>query len=366
MIILVPSYNRTNLLRFVISSILNSRIPQCLNERILILVVNNNPDSISIVDKIIDTIPLKPPFQLKVVHRSITMVAVESWFTALFDIACENEIVSIIGDDDFLIPSSISNIYLSFKDNSVDMLCTDYIQRVYFSDDVSQFVFLGDYSHDISAPYPILRPFNFIPDDVFPASFISSHSYRNNSILRDAYCKAIEWCKSQEYWAGWKFSSGLLPVWMSYAISYVGGKVSKLDSFNILRGCLISDVQKGLYSDGGSSSLYSMLYIDMLSKNSLHRDFQLNTLVLQHCKNSFPSNLPAVIFSGSIPFNMKYWFFRHYSSIVFSSIFTVSFIKSLFLLFVRSFYWLRCINIRNKIREHPISSRVFIKYLSGF
>ena len=110
MVVLIPSYRRTNTLPHVVQSVLNADVSN-IEDRILILIVNNYYPNQMIVDNIVGELNLGSRFTCKVIHRKETMIALESWFEALFSIAYEDEVVFLLGDDDILLPWGLKNRY---------------------------------------------------------------------------------------------------------------------------------------------------------------------------------------------------------------------------------------------------------------
>lgn len=298
MIILLPTYKRTQILSCVISSILNCDVVG-IDERILILVVNNNFNDRSIINDIIENTQINYPFSCKVIHQEKKMVAVESWFQVIFENAYENEIIVMNGDDDIVLPQKLIDAVYSFSSSGADMIVTDYYQRLYFSKNCKKFVVLGDDFKQFNDNNLRLIDFDFSPDHVLPASFVSAHIYKNTEAFKKGYHQAIYWCKTQE-WAPWSFASGLLPTWLSFAINSQGGKVCKLQKKTVLRGQLTEELLKQEYSDGGSTVFYSILYYQMFNSQSLHKNSNLLRLNSDVCMNSIKSRILDFMFTKSV------------------------------------------------------------------
>ena len=69
MIVLIPSYKRTEVLENVVKSVLKCDI-NGINERILILIVNNFPPNKEIVDEIVKKLCIQDPFQSRIIFRA--------------------------------------------------------------------------------------------------------------------------------------------------------------------------------------------------------------------------------------------------------------------------------------------------------
>ena len=272
MVILLPSYKRTAILPVVIESILQCDT-QGIEERILILIVNNYFDNREIVNCIVNKFDFNQQFCCEVIHRKQTLPAVESWFTAIFENALENEVVVLLGDDDLMLPWGLRNRYLVITAQEADMLVSDFYQRIYFSDDGKRYALLPNEPisfHDDA----IVSTWEFLPSSHPRASFVSNHCYRNTRALREAFEISISWAKTQN-WVPYSFSTGSLPLYMSFAMHQCGGKLIALSEKSVLRGALISEAVSQEYSDGCSTAFYCLLLFQMCVSVKLHEDQEI-------------------------------------------------------------------------------------------
>lgn len=269
MIILLPSYKRTSILSLVIDSILLCETDG-IEERICIVIVNNYYPNKSIIEDIVSEKSFRGQFSYKIIHREVTLPAVESWFAAIFESAAENEVVFLHGDDDLMLPWGLKNRFQAISSTNADMLISDFYQRVYFSDDGKQYALISD--------EPICRitdsrltEWQFCANHHPRASFISNHCFRNTSLLKSAFETAILWSKTQD-WVPYAFATGSLPLYMSFAVHHCGGKVVDLSTKCVLRGALVSETTSREYADGCSTAFYSLLLYQIFNSCKVHED----------------------------------------------------------------------------------------------
>ena len=131
MIVLIPSYKRTDILPLVIRSVVSCDITD-IDERIVLLVVNNYFPNKEIIDTIIEDCEFPEEITCKVIHRKEAKIPIESWFSAIFTVAQDNEVVCLLGDDDLLMPWGLKNRYRQITESNADMLLTDYYDHIFF------------------------------------------------------------------------------------------------------------------------------------------------------------------------------------------------------------------------------------------
>lgn len=281
MLILLPSYKRTAILPWVIQSILQCDT-QGIDERVCILLVNNYFPNKTIIEEIIAKLEFKDHFCCEVIHREKTLPAVESWFNAIFERACENEVIMLLGDDDLMLPWGLKNRYQAITEHKVDMLVSDFYERVYFSEDGANCVLIADEPIKVKGT-PRISAMEYVPIAHHrTASFVSSHCYRNTQALRDGYEKAISWSATQD-WVPYAFASGNLPLYMSYSVRQCGGQVVSFKEKSTLRGALFSEIISQEYSDGCSTAFYCLLLYQMFSNQKLHEDNK----IMAECKKTY-------------------------------------------------------------------------------
>lgn len=261
---LIPIYNRTSVLKWVLKSVAESPLE---NEVVKVCIVNNHPGTKEIVDEIIsefqDTVYLK----WIVVHREVSMTHVKSWYSAVADHADENEVVLMLGDDDFMLPWGAMTRFEALSRTKADMLLTSFVDRLYFYKGSGKFWLTTDYPSYEKQP-KTARKWCFTPGVDPEASFVSNHSYRYTEKFKQGLALAFDWCEKQ-YWLGEKERMGMLPLYLSYAISQVGGNVYALNSKCVIRGAIVPDVYLEEYAGGGSTQLFLLCAFDTFSNSLL-------------------------------------------------------------------------------------------------
>lgn len=297
MVILIPSYRRTDVLHWVIRSVLEADT-EGVDERVLILLVNNYPPSRETVDSVVRQFTLQAPFECTVVHREKTLPAVESWFSAMFEHAREGEVVFLLGDDDLLLPWGLVNRVRQVRAANADMLLSDFAQRVYF--------FERGEKCWVDSPLPASPSFaaSAVPWDYYPAphpeaSFISNHCYRNTEAFRRGFETAMSWCRSQ-HWVPFEFAGANLPFFMAYAITSTGGRVVALHETAVLRGALADELMVQEYSDGGNTAFFCLLIYNVFSNPRLHRDLAPFERVRSLYRRAFLQGLLSIFSNPAI------------------------------------------------------------------
>lgn len=297
MIVMIPSYKRTDILHWVIQSVVSCDT-QGIDERILILIINNYFPKKETVDSIVNQIKHVKKIEIEVIHREKTLPAVDSWFSAMFSKSVENEVVVLLGDDDILLPWGLKNRYQQITKHKADMLLSDFCQRLYFFHQ-GEFCWCNfqmpikpfenkeavswDYSH-CNHPNP---------------TFMSNHCYRNTAGFRRGLEKAMSWCDAQN-WVPRDFATGNLPGYLSYAIKSSGGVVVSISETSVIRGSLAEESQFQDYSDGGNSSFYSLLIYNTFSNTKLHGNvgaFEEWQKIHLHC---FITSIFGILFNKKI------------------------------------------------------------------
>jgi len=264
MLILIPIYNRTTILKWVLKSVENSTFQ---NELVKVCVVNNHPQTKDIVNKIVSEFKNNSRFIWITIHREVTMIHVKSWYSTLYSYAREGEVVLMLGDDDFLLPWSSDFRYRSMLNQHADMLLTNFFDRLYFFKNSSNYWLSKDFSL-LNFQSQTTREWDFKPGIDPEASFISNHTYRFTEKFREGLDLAFNWCEEQN-WLPEIVRMGMLPLYLPYAISLKGGKVIAMNSICVIRGAIVPDVYKEEYAGGGSTQLYLLCAYDTFSNMSL-------------------------------------------------------------------------------------------------
>lgn len=303
MVVLLPSYKRTDILPLVIRSVVSCDITD-IDERIVLLVVNNYFPNKEIVDSIIEDCEFPKEITCKVIHRKEPKVPIESWFSAIFTVAQDNEVVCLLGDDDILMPWGLKNRYRQITESNADMLLTDYYDHIFFFDKGKQYRFDGDLSNFSSQEIAPVD-WEYMPKDHPNASFMSNHCYRNTKNFRLGYETTMTWSRAQS-WVPLVVASGNCPFYMAYAIKSVGGSVIATHEKNVLRGSVVEEALIQDYADGGNSSFYALLIYDTFNNSSLHRDLKAFEGLRRIYRRSFIINILTILTNKNIGFKSVY------------------------------------------------------------
>lgn len=301
MIVLIPSYKRVEILHWVIRSVLNCDI-QGINERILILVVNNYYPNKEKINSILAQFNFDGNFENQVIHRKKTLPAVESWFSAIFSMADENEVVILLGDDDILLPWGLKNRYRQIEKIQADMLLSDFYQRLYFYEGGEK-CWLSCEMPKFPVKATDAVPWGYLPANHPEASFISNHCYRNTETFRKGFAVAMSWCKTQE-WVPIEYATGNLPFYMAYAIKSCSGKVVALHEKSVLRGSIVNEAMLQEYSDGGNTAFYALLIYEIFSNKNLHNDITIFEALHQVYRQAFVGGFLSIFLNRRIGLNV--------------------------------------------------------------
>lgn len=349
MIVLIPSYKRTEILHWVIRSVVDCNT-RGIDERILILVVNNYFPNRQIVDSIVSEFNFENNFECKVIHREEAIPAIESWFSAIFTTAHEDEVVCLLGDDDILLPWGLKNRYHQISQSQADMLLSDFYQRLYF------------FQHgkkcwlDCETPTPPVVDLPAVPWDYLPAkhpeaSFMSNHCYRNTESFRRGFETAMRWCQAQD-WVPFEFATGNSPFYMAYAIKSSGGKVVALHEKDVLRGSIADEAMFQEYADGGNTAFYCLLIYDTFANKALHADLQVFDELRIIYRRAFLGGFLSIINNKRISIATCMETMRH-SGINFGQLFTHANLSTIHSI-LRMIPWLRGF----RLKRHAKSDRL--------
>lgn len=297
MIVLIPSYKRTEVLENVVKSVIKCDI-NGINERILILIVNNFPPNKEIVVEIVKKLCIQDPFQSRIIHRTQTLPATESWFMALSSVAINDEVIVLLGDDDLLLPWGLKNRYNQINYNKADMLISDFYQRLYFFDNGNR-CWLDNQDDIFYNGEKVAVKWNIYPSKHPEASFISNHCYRYTDKFKDGLDLAIKWCKIQN-WVPIEFATGNLPFYLAYALNSIGGNVISIHEKSVIRGSIAKEAFYQDYSDGGNTSFYCLLIYNTFSNKTLHKDLNIYAELRKKYKITFLSGIISIFFNKKI------------------------------------------------------------------
>lgn len=273
MIVLIPSYKRTEILHWVIQSVVQCDT-QGIDERILILIVNNYYPNREEIDLVVSEFCFEGHFECEIIHREKMLPAIESWFSAMFSKAAEDEVVILLGDDDILLPWGLISRYSAISKQKADMLISNFFQRMYFFDKGEKY--WADFRMP-AVPTSVgeqALPWVYEPSQHPRLTFVSNHCYRNTAGFRKGLETAVGWCSAQN-WVPVEFATGNLPGYLPFAIKQSGGSVISTDRVTVIRGSIVEEIKYQEYSDGGDTSFYCLLIFNTFNNPSLHPDLSI-------------------------------------------------------------------------------------------
>jgi hypothetical protein len=328
MIVFLPTFKRTQVLPYVIQSVLNCD-DSFSNERILILILNSHYPDKEVINSIVADLDFKGRFKSKVIHRKEPMISVYSWHLAIFENALDKEVIFILGDDDLMMPWGLRNRFNQITNNNADLLISSFNDGLYFISEGKKFIL----SSKIATP-SVIEEEAFVWDDslsITSGSFVSNHCYRNTENLKNGLKLAIQWCTEQDF-VPFEIASGNIPFYTAYAIESAGGTVLQLNEKAVLRGRILEEISFQEYADGGSTSFYGLLIYDTFSNIKLHADISKFSLLRAIYKRSFIVSIVSIFTNKKISNKMLISSIRH-SKLGFIDFLTLDIFRNIFRLF---------------------------------
>jgi hypothetical protein len=233
MLVVIPTFKRLDQLRWSIRSVLRADLPVAEAPRLL--VVGNHPESKCAVNLIVDQAikeeATSRSWDIKVVHRSKTLPAVENWFSAILEHANFDEITFLHGDDDIMLPWGLKIRVEALKASSADIVLTTFVSGVVFSGsehcyppplDVGQ---NDSHFEELSFSSPLLGN----------APFIGNHAYRCGDCFKMAVKALWDFCGRQS-WLSLENSLLMSTLYLPIIILYLGGRVMGSRTRCVVRG----------------------------------------------------------------------------------------------------------------------------------
>lgn len=308
MLIILPSYKRTDILPWVIKSILRCDVSN-ITERKKVLVVNNFPANRDIVDGIVGQFMDEVNFTCCAIHRQVTMPGIDSWFSAVSEYADEDEVIFLLGDDDLMLPWGLKERYREIMECKADMLLSDFADRIYFFEKGQKY-WMPDSLPEKALQDKCARQWEFWPAKHPEASFMSNHCYRNTACFRRGLDLAFAWCDSQS-WLKREVRTGMLPFYLPYAITIAGGKVASLKSKCVIRGAVAEEAIKASYADGGNTAFYNLCAFDVFENRALPLYEERLAGVGAHFKPAVIGGFMTMLFDKKIPLQTLVLTFKH-------------------------------------------------------
>lgn len=257
MLIVIPTYRRTNCLHWVLQSLVQCEV-ESLRESVRVLVVNNYPQAVEEVTSIFMRFSGIKGFSWKLKSRAVSLDPVENWYSAIRDEARDDEMVMLHGDDDLFLPWALVARHRLFHSSKADFLLTDSVGRAFFNSDGNRVWYTGGYILP-AEDYRWTAWDRQAPNGPEP-SFIGNHVYRANAFLWEGLQRALDACSSQ-VWSDKRNRELMLPYYLPFAVADVGGKVCQASLACVLRGASADEV---LQAPFGVAS-WNTCYLELLA-----------------------------------------------------------------------------------------------------
>jgi hypothetical protein len=297
MLIIVPSYKRSECLHWVLKSIYQCEVSE-ITEKKRIVVVNNHPPSREIVDRIVGAFACDTTIACHTLHRKETIAATDNWFSAVSEFAAEGETVVFLGDDDLMLPWGLQSRIREIKFHQADMLLSDFADRIYFFDKGRKYWMSGPMPSEANQATSACS-WDFYPAKHPEASFIGNHCYRNTPGFRRGLELAFAWCDSQA-WLDRKVRTSMLLFYLPYAITLAGGKVISLHAKCVLRGASADEAIQSTYSEGGNVIFFNLCAYDVFANRGLPKYTERLALVCAHFERSIRCGFLPMLFDKNV------------------------------------------------------------------
>lgn len=277
MLVVIPTYRRLDCLRWTLLSLMQAELPATRNERYLVCIANNYPDSRDQTHVIIDEVRTQfthLPWEWRFLDREETLPPVDNWYSAIQDIAQQDEVVFLQGDDDLFTPWSIVDRYIECLQSGADLLLTH---------SLSGLVYISSEECYFPEQFPVRKACNGsralgweeIVD--WGSAFIGNHCYRNSGTFRAGIERAFIWCEEQ-FWLDRSTRTLMLPYYLPYAITIMGGQVRGFDSECVIRGRDLEEILHAPFGvSGWNSGFLTLCAYGVLNNTDLATNAELKS-----------------------------------------------------------------------------------------
>lgn len=326
MLIIIPSYRRTDILAWVVKSVIACDLSM-IAERKLVVIVNNDPGSRDVVDKILDDIADSGEIMCHAIHRTESIPAIDSWYSAIADLALDGEAVFLLGDDDLMLPWGLRNRYFEIVRSNADMLLSDFVDRIYFFERGTRYWMPGMFPEE-DREQESACPWEFFPAKHPEASFMSNHCYRNTPAFRRGLALAFSWTDSQT-WLERKVRLSMLPFYLPYAIAIGGGRVYSYAAKCVIRGAVADEAIVSSYTDGGSIASYNLCAFDVFANRALPQYDENMAKVCSLFRPTIITNFLTILLDKDISRKALMTTFRH-AGLKYSDLISVDVLRGAF------------------------------------
>lgn len=236
MLVIIPTYKRNECLPAVLES-LKLATSREIPDRVRVAVINNHPPSADEVSGIVRVVSDDKRFEWITIHRKVTLDPVDNWYSAVRDLALEDEVVLLHGDDDLFTPWSLDHRVIAIGDT--DFLLTKFLSRLYFGEGGRSVLFTGNIPTEIKSVVPEQWSTKHLSE--FEPSFLGNHCYRNTARFRLALELCTRVCDEQ-VWVDRRNRFLMFPYYLPFAVRMVGGSVRVLDDPCVIRGASLAEI----------------------------------------------------------------------------------------------------------------------------
>lgn len=281
MLVVIPTFNRVDRLRWTLISLMQAELPKCF-ERFLICIANNHPETKESVHELVNEMRLQTENRRwiwYVLDRVKALNPIDNWYSAITSMADEGEVIFLHGDDDIFLPWSIVDRYKVITESAGDMLLSQSGSGLVFLPDKKSVYYPG--------PMPTRREkldVNEIGwDDItgWGPAFIGNHCYRYTEQFRQALTLCFEWCHEQD-WLDWNTRTLMLPYYLPFAVKYVGGKLVGIKQKCVIRGTGLIEMLKAPFGvPGWNSGFLALCAYGVLTNRDLGSNIELQSARLE-------------------------------------------------------------------------------------
>lgn len=314
MLVIIPTYKRLDSLYWVLYSLMNCDLP-AIDKTPRLAIVNNFPPYARECEKVVENIKTihqnSKQWEWILINRIESLLPINNWYSAINDLAIENEIVFLHGDDDLFIKSSIKNRYDAIINSDADILVSEYYGGLTF---IREKCHLSSALQNSNSQFPISDS----KTNWYSSPFISAVVLKKGDIFLASLALTNKWIEDQN-WAPYAYTSLMIPFYLPLASKYLGGKIIYSKRQFVLRGTSLSDRINSPY---GVPS-WNSGFIDIFKYGILNNCALSNIIELAKYRRStlefindwyltfyldkrIPSDLRRLTLKN-IPFKMNYW-----------------------------------------------------------
>lgn len=242
MLVVIPTYKRLQSLRWTLLSLMQCEIPMVDSERLLICIANNSPDTLRKTHKIVDQV--REDFkhlrwQWMFLDRRVTLPPIENWYSAISDLALNNEVVFLHGDDDLFLPWSLTSRFNAILEQDADLLLSKSIHGLIFLPDKKS-VYMRSNFIDSSNENRKSTYLKWQEIASWGPAFIGNHCYRNTKKYKNAISLCYQWCDDLN-WLEWDTRTLMIPYYLPFAIKFIEGKLACINASCVIRGSSLKE-----------------------------------------------------------------------------------------------------------------------------